>query len=161
MKINVRSRCPRRPIRPSNLLSTNQLHVCAGAYESLEAFNHSRPSRLKWRISLCGLLCMVLPFVVFAWGTAYKLSLYKADNSSVPAKVCTRGSDASKSSVRQAVDGRKVIGNGVAPSPVADFSFVLPGRSGVALPEAYRTIFPVRNWPTVAARPPPPVIRLS
>ena len=47
---------------------------------------------------------MVLPFMICAWGTAYKLSLYKTETNSAPAKVCTRGSDAAKSSVSQAID---------------------------------------------------------
>ena len=43
--------------------------------------------------------------MVFAWGTNYKLSLYKAQRESPPAKVCTRGSDAAKRAMHHAADG--------------------------------------------------------
>jgi hypothetical protein len=43
--------------------------------------------------------------MVFAWGTTYKLSLYKAERERSPAKMCTRGSDAAKSALEQATDG--------------------------------------------------------
>jgi hypothetical protein len=49
-------------------------------------------------------LCFSLSFLVFAWGTNYKLSLYKAHREGSPAKVCTRGSDAAKSVLEQAVE---------------------------------------------------------
>jgi hypothetical protein len=133
----------------------NQPLVYPGAHEPLYELKHPRPSRSKWRFPLCGLLCVVLPFMIFAWGTAYKLSLYKTETNSAPAKVCTRGSDAAKSSVNQAIDSRKVIGNGIAlPLPV-NFSVVLPGRRDVALSEACQVILPLQSCPTLAARPPP------
>jgi len=40
--------------------------------------------------------------MVFAWGTSYKLSLYKAGHESSPAKVCIRGSDAAKNALDHA-----------------------------------------------------------
>jgi hypothetical protein len=43
--------------------------------------------------------------MVFAWGTNYKLSLYKAGHEATPAKVCTRGSDAAKSALDDAEGG--------------------------------------------------------
>ena len=98
---------------------------------------------------------MVLPFTIFAWGTAYKLSLYKTETNSAPAKVCTRGSDAAKSDVSQAVDGRKVIGNVIAVPPLGNFSIVFPGRRDVTLSEAYQVIIPPQSEPILAARPPP------
>lgn len=52
-----------------------------------------------------GLFCLSLGFMVFAWGTNYKLSLYNAGHQNLPAKVCTRGSDAAKSAVDHAADG--------------------------------------------------------
>jgi hypothetical protein len=98
---------------------------------------------------------VVLPFAIFAWGTAYKLSLYKTETNIAPAKICTRGSDAVKSSVGQAIDGRKVIGNSIAPSLPVDFSVVLPERREVGLPEACQVIVPLQSCPILAARPPP------
>jgi hypothetical protein len=121
----------------------------------LNAFTHPRPSRSKWRSLLFGLLCGVLPFTIFAWGTAYKLSLYKTETNSAPAKVCTRGSDAAKSSVSQAIDGRKVFGNGIKPPLLVDFPIVLPGRHNVELSEVCQVILPLQSCPILAARPPP------
>jgi hypothetical protein len=43
--------------------------------------------------------------MVFAWGTNYKLSLYKAGHHNFPAKVCTRGSDASRFALDHAAGG--------------------------------------------------------
>ena len=98
---------------------------------------------------------MVLPFAIFAWGTAYKLSLYKAENNCAPAKVCTRGSDAAKSNISQAIDGRKVIGNGTAPAAPANFPIIFPGLHDVALSETCPIILPLQSWPILAGRPPP------
>jgi hypothetical protein len=49
--------------------------------------------------------------MIFAWGTGYKLSLYKVDAAaySAPAKVCTRGSDAAKSAIDHAADRPNAI----------------------------------------------------
>lgn len=121
----------------------------------MDAFNHPRPSRSKMRFPLCVLLCVVLPFMIVAWGTAYKLSLYKTYKNGAPAKVCTRGSDAAKCSVSQAIDGRKVIGNGIAPSLPTNFCLVLPELRNVALSEAFQVILPLQSGPILAARPPP------
>jgi hypothetical protein len=46
--------------------------------------------------------------MVFAWGTNYKLSLYKTGHETSPAKVCTRGSDAAKSALVHAASSTKV-----------------------------------------------------
>lgn len=43
--------------------------------------------------------------MVFAWGTNYKPSLYKAGHQEFPAKVCTRGSDAAKNALDHAAGG--------------------------------------------------------
>src|SRR5580658_7992582 len=68
----------------------------------------TRISGPKGLLSFCGVLCVSLAFMVFAWGTNYKLSLYKAGHESSPAKVCTRGSDTAKSALDQAVYGPTV-----------------------------------------------------
>ena len=51
--------------------------------------------------------------MVFAWGTNYKLSLYKTGRQSSPAKVCTRGSDAAKNALDHASDG-----HALSPAPL-------------------------------------------
>jgi hypothetical protein len=125
------------------------------ACDFLSAFTHPRPSRSEWRFPLFGLLCAVLPIAVFAWGTAYKLSLYKTERNCAPAKVCTRGSDATKIGAGQVIDGRKVIGNDTASPPLVTFSIVLSGRHDVALSEACQVILSLPFWPIPVARPPP------
>ena len=47
--------------------------------------------------------------MVFAWGTNYKLSLYKVGHEASPAKVCTRGSDAAKNALDHAAGGSTVV----------------------------------------------------
>ena len=58
------------------------------------------------RSLLYGALLLVLGFLVFCWGTSYKVSLYEnAGPGRAPAKLCTRASDDSKAEVERAVDG--------------------------------------------------------
>jgi len=64
--------------------------------------SQTRISGPKGSLSVSGFLCLTLAFMVFAWGTNYKLSLYKAGHESSPVKVCTRGSDAAKSALERA-----------------------------------------------------------
>ena len=68
----------------------------------LENVCQTRTSGTGGFLSLYGVLCLSLGFMVFAWGTNYKLSLYKAGHETSPAKVCTRGSDAAKNAVDHA-----------------------------------------------------------
>jgi hypothetical protein len=71
----------------------------------------SRTSEPKGLLSFWSVLCVALVFMIFAWGTAYKLSLYnnvEGGTSSAPAKVCTLGSDAAKSALDYAADGPSV-----------------------------------------------------
>jgi len=63
--------------------------------------------------------------MVFAWGTNYKFSLYRAGHESSPAKVCTRGSDAAKSAVANAACGGAVVAATEAPSSIAVLSSLL------------------------------------
>jgi hypothetical protein len=130
-------------------------HLSGSLRTPLNAFTHARPSRSEWRFPLCRLLCLVLPLLIFAWGTAYKLSLYKTDTGGAPAKVCTRGSDAWKNSVTQAIDGRKVIGNGAALPMLVSFPILQSGHRDVTWFESYTAILPLHSWPILAARPPP------
>jgi hypothetical protein len=93
--------------------------------------------------------------MIIAWGTAYKVSLYKTDRGGAPAKVCTRGSDAAKSSVSHAIDGRTVIGNGIVPSLPVTVSLILPELRGAASAESLPVIVPLQFLPNLTARPPP------
>jgi hypothetical protein len=124
-------------------------------HETLNALKHPRPSRFKWRSPLFGLLGAVLPFMICAWGTAYKLSLYKAETNSAPAKVCTRGSDAAKSSVIQALDGRKVFGKSITPPLPVNFPIASPVRDEIVQSETCRVILPLQSCPMLMARAPP------
>lgn len=49
-------------------------------------------------------LLLLLAFMVFAWGTGYKLSLYKGlrEDGSTPAKLSTRASDVAQSELQHA-----------------------------------------------------------
>jgi hypothetical protein len=74
----------------------------------LDAFSQNRLVMRKGPRPWMGAICLLLAMAVFAWGTAYKLSLYGVDQHRAPAKVCTRGSDAAKSGIDHAADGRRV-----------------------------------------------------
>lgn len=121
----------------------------------MDTFNHSRSPRSKWRFPLGGLLCVILPFMIVAWGTAYKLSLYKTTKTGTPAKVCTRGSDAAKSSVSQAVDGRKAVGNGTALALPVSTCLVVAEHQSLVLPKPFQSIHSLQSVPVLSARPPP------
>ena len=98
---------------------------------------------------------MILPFMILGWGTAYKLSLYKTNKTGTPAKVCTRGSDAAKSSVSQAVDGRKAVGNGTALALRVSSCFVVAGHQSLVLSKPFQFIRSLQSGPLLSARPPP------
>ncbi|MGD0647793.1 MAG: hypothetical protein ABR971_07370 [Acidobacteriaceae bacterium] len=100
-------------------------------------------------------MCVILPFMILAWGTAYKLSLYTTAKREAPAKVSTRGSDAAKSSVSHAIDGHKVVGNGIVPSLPVNSSRVLPEFRDAASAEFHPVILSLHSAPNLAARPPP------
>jgi len=98
---------------------------------------------------------VILPFMIVAWGTAYKLSLCKTNQTGTPAKVCTRGSDAAKSCVSQAVDGRKAVGNGTAMALLVRPSLVVVERQSLALSKSFQLIHSHQSGPGLSARPPP------
>lgn len=54
---------------------------------------------------------LLLAFMVFAWGTGYKLSLYKsaAQRETAPAKLCTRSSDVARSALFDATEGHGAV----------------------------------------------------
>jgi hypothetical protein len=68
----------------------------------------------KGLFSFYGVLCVYLALMVFAWGTSYKLSLYKAEHQGSPAKLCTRGSDAVANELDRAAGS-----SAVAPAPLS------------------------------------------
>jgi hypothetical protein len=103
-----------------------------------------------------GFVCLALAFMVFAWGTNYKLSLYKAQRESTPAKVCTRGSDAAKRAIHHAADGPAL-----AQETVCLTGFFALQRRTVDHPidrlrdEAMTDLSPLGRAPILYLRPPP------
>jgi hypothetical protein len=92
--------------------------------------------------------------MVVAWGTEYKLSLYKAAQTMAPAKVCTRGSDAAKCGVDHVVNAHKQIRTSV---PVVLPALLVPPRlcGESSFPLGSLELFPSRSTPIHAGRPPP------
>jgi hypothetical protein len=124
----------------------------------LQCGAQTRVSVPKGFLSLYGGLCLALALMIFAWGTGYKLSLYKVVGGpcSAPAKVCTRGSDAAKSAATHLADGQDV-----AQTPVLVASlYSLDERAG-SYPvdrqrgEAAMDLSPLRRAPILNLRPPP------
>jgi hypothetical protein len=106
--------------------------------------------------SFYGILCVALAFTVFAWGTGYKLSLYKAEHQSSPAKLCTRGSDTAKNALDRA-PGRGAQAH--APFSIEVLFSPLQG-TGVASVDRLRSEAiidrsPDRRAPILYLRPPP------
>jgi hypothetical protein len=97
-----------------------------------------------------------LAFVVFAWGTNYKLSLYKAGHQDFPAKVCTRGSDPAKNALNHAASGRAVAN---APLSIAVLFFPPQGTEYYYVDrlrdEAIVDLSPLSRAPILYLRPPP------
>jgi hypothetical protein len=94
--------------------------------------------------------------MVFAWGTNYRLSLYKAKPESSPAKVCTRGADAAKNALDHAAGNSAVahtpLSIAIHFSPllgIEDYSF------GWQNDEAVSDISPLSRAPILYLRPPP------
>jgi hypothetical protein len=116
----------------------------------------TRISKPKGLLSIYGLLCVCLALMVFAWGTSYKLSLYKTGHQSSPAKVCTRGSDAAKNALDHAADSHTLsqppLGRAVLfalPQGTEDYS------SDRLSDEAVSDLSPLSRAPILYLRPPP------
>jgi hypothetical protein len=107
-------------------------------------------------LSFLGVFCISLAFMVFVWGTGYKLSLYKAEHQSSPAKLCTRGSDAEKSALDHAAGDSAVPD--AALSMAVLFS-LLQGTEDYSLnrlrDEAVIDLSPLSRAPILCLRPPP------
>jgi hypothetical protein len=122
----------------------------------LESALQTRRSNPKGLLSFCGVLCVSLAVMVFAWGTNYKLSLYVAGHESSPAKVCTRGSNAVEDALDRAAGGG--IGAHTSLSIVVFFS-LLQGIGDHPFDrlrdEAIIDLSPLRRAPILYLRPPP------
>jgi hypothetical protein len=122
----------------------------------MERVPQTRIAEQKGLLSFYGILCVSLAIMVFAWGTSYRLSLYKAEHQSFPAKVCTRGSDAAKNAFDQAADGHTL-----AQTPfIMAVLFSLPegteDRSFDRLSdETVSDLSPLSRAPILYLRPPP------
>ena len=122
----------------------------------MERACQSRSLNPKGLFSSYGILCLSLAFMVFAWGTSYKLSLYSAQRESCPAKVCTRGSDAAKSALEDAADERAIAR---APLSMAVLFSLLQEPQGHPIDwlrdEAVGDLSPLNRAPILYLRPPP------
>jgi hypothetical protein len=96
--------------------------------------------------------------MIFAWGTGYKLSLYKVESApcSAPAKVCTRGSDAARNAIDHAADDP-------VPAQASLIATVLFSLDSFAEPyaihrlqdEVASDLSPLSRAPILYLRPPP------
>jgi hypothetical protein len=80
------------------------------AEETIEALGSGATTTNRWSCFMRCLPFLLLALMVFAWGTGYKLSLYKAlrADGSTPAKLCTRASEAARSAL-DATEDQPVI----------------------------------------------------
>jgi hypothetical protein len=94
--------------------------------------------------------------MVFAWGTNYKLSLYKAGHQHFPAKVCIRGNDAAKNALDHAVGGNTVA-HAILSIAVLFSSLQGTGNGPVdrLRDEAVIDLSPLSRAPILYLRPPP------
>jgi hypothetical protein len=116
----------------------------------------TRISEPKGLFSFYGVLCVYLALMVFVWGTGYRLSLYKAEHQTSPAKLCTRGSDAAKDALDHvAVDGAAAH----APLSMAVLFFLLQVTedhpTNRLSDEAVTDLSPLSRAPILYLRPPP------
>ena len=115
-----------------------------------------RNSIQKGLLSIYGVLCISLAFTVFAWGTGYMLSLYKPGHESVPAKLCTRGSEPAKNAL-----DHPAAGSALAPAPpgIAILFSLAQGIEGYSFvrqsDEAVSDLSPLSRAPILYLRPPP------
>ena len=109
------------------------------------------------------LLILLLAVAVFAWGTSYKLSLYKASppGNVAPAKLCTLASNLAKNQLDRTVDAQNAF-HVLLPNrfPAAEELYFLPYRR-FAREGASRAFSPLEAAPILHLRPPPgPVARI-
>ena len=122
----------------------------------LEKASQNRNPIHKGLISFYGAVCISLAFTVFAWGTAYRLSLYSPGCETSPAKLCTRGSDSAKDALDHAAGGNAVAH---APLGIAVLFSLLQGADGYPVDrlrdEAVIDLSPLSRAPILCLRPPP------
>jgi hypothetical protein len=110
----------------------------------------------KGLVSFYGVLCISLAFTVFAWGTSYRLSLYKAERQSSPAKLCTRGSDAAKNALDHATNSHTLS---QPPHSMAVLFSLSQGTEDYSFDrqsdEAVSYLSPLGRAPILHLRPPP------
>ena len=145
----------RQPISRSRNLADRE-GLANSQRAELENVSQTRSSIHKGSLSFYGVLCISLAFTVFAWGTAYKLSLYKVEHQSSPAKLCTRGSDPAKNALDHAA-GRSAVAH--APLSIAVLFSPLPGTGDYPVDrlhgEAIIDRSPLSRAPILYLRPPP------
>jgi hypothetical protein len=94
--------------------------------------------------------------MVLAWGTNYKLSLYKVGHESSPAKLCTRGSEAAKTALSRAVTSPTSAQIHVLLSALFSLPQGTEGRfHGRLSDEAISDLSPLSRAPILYLRPPP------
>ena len=108
--------------------------------------------------SSVSLLFLLLGLSVLAWGTSYKLSLYKhnAPGSVAPATLCKLTSENAKSELDHVLDGHRVLAAvlliHLAPAS-REMAFVV--RRQANLQDARSNLKPLRVAPVLYLRPPP------
>jgi hypothetical protein len=113
-------------------------------------------SESKGLLSFNGVLCLTLAFMIFAWGTSYKLSLYNPGHENSPAKVCTRGSDTIKSALDRAVGSPAPVQFHLLVSALLLLPQETEGRFNHRLSgEAVSDLSPLSQAPILYLRPPP------
>jgi len=144
------NQCLRPTIQPSGPFAYNRPRT------KLKRLSQTRASGKGSLLSLYGLLCLSLGFMVFAWGTNYKLSLYNAGHQNCPAKVCTRGSEAAKHAF-DCIPGRStaiqtpLLLAALLTSPEGTQSYRVDRQRR----EAMSDLSPLRRAPILYLRPPP------
>jgi hypothetical protein len=141
------------------------LHLYFGEGPQVDSVYQAQPSlspKGRVRYSLYRFLHLSLALMVFLWGTGYKLSLYRPPDNRVPAKLCTRASDAAKSAVDHAADGSKMqpetllLTRVSMPETVPQGLLRRDGHDDLA-----QNLSPLRSTPNLHLRPPPAELRVQ
>jgi len=107
-------------------------------------------------VSFWGVLCVSLAFMVFAWGTNYKLSLYTAGHNTSPVKLCTRGSDAAESAVDHAAGARAATQRQLRIPALSSLNEIAAvDSSDRRSTDSIGDVSPLRQAPSLYLRPPP------
>jgi hypothetical protein len=133
---------------------TEMAGLASDDHNSLTVSYHMR--RGAWSPGSC--LFLLLALSVFAWGTAYKLSLYKTNppGSVTPAKLCKLTSDNAKSQVDHAIEGHKVAFSGLPLKTFPAFTIFVPVLQGEVRPSTSTvSLAPLKAAPILHLRPPP------